>query len=317
MKKFICLLLSLITCLVVVGCDSSDGTMTIDVPAPWQSSAAADAYEKCVYAMTKTDKITGDVIANGQLTYELSFDHREESLSYSKLTATLTVTYNDKAPEADRGLTDVITSETIFLSTALTPKYSKKSAFLAPRTGESANLSYTLETDYAAGSSTMTLNGIDSTIDFSDKSLTGVYDNETYYYVVRACQGLAELSEYKTFKMANFMDMHLGDEYKVYTMQIAPNTDQKEETLYLEGLKGRFGLDSQGSVTASRIVASINHTLSGPPVELYYSKTPFTVGDGLETKKVLVKLSTYEYNIGESKLHYQNDYVLTDYSVNA
>lgn len=315
MKKFICLLLCLITCLVVVGCDSAGTSLPLDFPVPWQSSAAADAYEKCVYSMTKTDKVTGEVIANGTLTYELKFDHREESLSYSKLTAIFTVTYNDKAPEADRGLTDIITSETVFLSSALTPKTSIKSAILAPRPGESSNLSYTLNTNYTEGKSTMTLNGVTSNIDFAGKNVTDVYDNEMLYYVVRACKGLTDLNEYKTFKLACFMDMHLGDDYKTYNMQIAPNTEQKEETIYLDNLKGRFGLDSEGSVNAAKIFVSINSTLDGPPIELLYSKTPFKVGESAETQKVLVKISTYEYNIGESKLQYQNDYVLSDYSV--
>ena len=316
MKKLVCLLLIILSSLSLFACGNSAPTFSVDFPLPWQSSAAVNAYEKSVFTVEKVDVTTNQVIGEGVLTYIVDFDHKDENnISYSQLTSTFEMTYNDNAPEKDRGLTDYVMSKTVFLSTALTPTHTIKAVQLAPRAGEKANLSYSLETDYVGGVSKMTLNGVDSQLNFAKKNLSGVYDNEMLYYVVRSYPKLNELSSYLTFKLANFVDMHLENDYKTYTMQIAPDVEQAEQTVYLPGLKGRFGLGDEGAVTATNISVSINSTLSGPPIDLLYSKTPFVVGEGLSTKRALVGISTYEYDVSESELKYQTNYTLSDYSV--
>ncbi len=315
MKKLFCLLLIVITSLSLFACGGSAPSFSVEVPAPWQSSAAVTPFEKSVYSVQKVDKTTDTVIAEGTLTYTIDFDHKEETITYLSFDASFAMTYNDNAPVKDRGLTDTIASKTVFLGTALTPVSTVKTATLAPREGESANLSYTLSTDYKAGTSTMTLNGVTSTLNFAKKNLSGVYDNEMLYYVIRSYPNLCELNSYLNFKLANFFDMHIADEYKTYQIQIAPNLKQAEETIYLPGLKGKFGLSDEGAVKTIRITAEINDALNGPAIDLYYSKTPFVVGEGLTTKRALAYFSTFEYDVNKSALKYQTNYTLTDYSV--
>ena len=222
------------------------------------------------------------------------------------------ITYNDKAPETDRGKTDTLSSKVIFQSDALVPQYSEKTVSLALREGV-ADHSYTLKNDYSAQKSELTMAGKEtSVLDFSGKSFVNVYDNEMLYYTVRAFSDI-KAGGGNTFTLANFFDMHVKNKFSTYSMRFACGEEGSEQTVYLP-FKGTY-LDDQGSATVLKVSVSINESLSGPPTELYFSMTPFKTGENTSTKKVLVSFKTFEYNLSNSNLKYTTEYNITDYSV--
>lgn len=314
MKKFLYVIFALISALSLCACSGNVAPVSVDNPPPWSGANTESAYEKTVYSIKKTDNETNEVIAEGSLTYVLEFDHKGENnnFNYSRLTMDMSITYNDKAPESDRGKTDTLSSKVIFQSDALVPQYSEKTVSLALREGV-ADHSYTLKNDYSAQKSELTMAGKEtSVLDFSGKSFVNVYDNEMLYYTVRAFSDI-KAGGGNTFTLANFFDMHVKNKFSTYSMRFACGEEGSEQTVYLP-FKGTY-LDDQGSATVLKVSVSINESLSGPPTELYFSMTPFKTGENTSTKKVLVSFKTFEYNLSNSNLRYTTEYNLTDYSV--
>ncbi len=314
MKKFLCLILSILFALPLAACGSAALPVAVDNPPPWSATAsAADAYEKSVYSVNKTNA-AGETIAEGSVTYVLALDHTdaETNFSYSRLSMEMSVTYNDKADSADAGKTDKITSFVIFQSDALVPQYSEKTIELADR-DNALNNSYVLKNDYTAYKSELTMKGKEtSVINFSGQSFVSVYDNEMLYYAVRSFTDV-KAGGTNVFNLANFFDMHIKGEYFNHNMNFSCSAEGSEETLYLPQFGGKY-LDDQGSISAITVNLSINDALSGPPIELKYSMTPFKVGENRFTKKVLVSFKTFEYDVGHSSLKYTTEYKLTDYT---
>ena len=56
---------------------------------------------------------------------------------------------------------------------------------------------------------------------------------------------------------------------------------------------------------------------SGPSIELWLSSTDFKIGsdDSDKTRKVMIKMATTEYDVGQATKKYVTSYVLSDYSV--
>ncbi len=314
MKKFLCIIFALTVAFSLGACTGSAVPLSVDNPPPWSNANTETAYEKTVYSIKKVDNASNEVIAEGTLTYVLEFDHKGENnnFNYSRLTMDMSVTYNDKAPEVDRGKTDTLHSKVIFQSDALVPQYSEKTVSLALRSGVNDN-SYTLKNDYSTQKSELSMAGKEpSVIDFTGKSFVNVYDNEMLYYVVRSFSDI-KAGGSNTFTLANFFDMHVKNKFSTYSMRFTCGEEGSEETVYLP-FKGTF-LDEQGSATVLKVSVSINESLSGPPTELYYSMTPFKTGENTTTKKVLVSFKTYEYNLSTNDLKYTTEYSITDYSV--
>ena len=314
MKKIVCLILSILSVLSLAACGSAALPVAVDNPPPWSATAsAADAYEKSVYSVNKTDA-SGETVAEGSVTYVLEHDHTdaETNFSYSRLSMEMSVTYNDNAGASDAGKTDRITSFVVFQSDALVPQYSEKTVELADR-NNAVNNSYVLKNDYAEYKSELTMKGKEtSVINFTGQSFVSVYDNEMLYYAVRSFTDV-KAGGTNVFNLANFFDMHVKGEYFNYNMTFSCSAEGAEETMYLPQFGGKY-LDEQGSISAITVNLSINDSLSGPPIELKYSMTPFKVGENRYTKKALVSFKTFEYDVGHSALKYTTEYKLTDYT---
>ena len=123
MKRIITLILTLLLVFCATACEATISSANPTYPAPWCINQTEDsvntAYEKSVYAITKTDKFANKIIAEGSLTFELKPAGKVENVAYSTLTMDMSITYNEFASEVDRGKTDTITSS-VTLLTSLT-----------------------------------------------------------------------------------------------------------------------------------------------------------------------------------------------------
>lgn len=318
MKKIFCIVLGLISIFALAACGGTTPQITVDSPPPWSSSAnPADAYERTEYKVEKKNEITGETVANGTMVYELVLDHvggENNNFAYSSITMNFELTYTDAATAADRGKTDRVYSKVIFQADALVPQYSEKAVTLEKREN-SADKSYTLKNDYLSGKSELTTGEETKTLDFAGNSMVGVYDNEMLYYAVRSFSTTAAGSAAQTIKVTGFYDMHASGKYEAQSIRITCAAESALETLYFPQFGGKFIGDEQGSVSALKVNVSLNSSLSGPPIELKYSQTPFTVGENATTKKVLLSIKTFEYDISQAELQYTTVYTLSDYSV--
>ena len=309
-------MLVLVSVFFTTACQAQISSANPTYPAPWCINQTEDsvntAYEKSVYSITKTNKFTNKIIAEGTLTYELKPAGKVDSVAYSTLDMSMSITYNEFAQEADRGKTDTITSSVTFTSAALSATKSSRTVTIADREGQS-NPSYTLVNDYKEGYSTLNSNGKEHTINFKGQSLIGIIDNELLYFYTRAYPGLNNgLVGY--FKMADFFDMHSrGDSFTPIDMRLNTAEAGKDQALSFPTLT-QFLNDSQGSTMTLPTNVSKNTDPTGPPTQLWFSKTNFTVGENQTTKLVLVYIRTVEYDLTTVSVQFETDYKLVEYS---
>ena len=126
--------MSVVAALSLCACNTETAETTFDKTMPWHDSvelAPTGSYERLDYSVAIYDTTKGVaddkriVIAEGEMSFEL-----KESVSYTSLAMDFAVTYNDAAPEADRGKTDRIQSEVEFESNSLAAKRSEKTVTL-------------------------------------------------------------------------------------------------------------------------------------------------------------------------------------------
>lgn len=315
MKKLLSLFLCIITLLSAVGCAAQEEALAVDASCFGNSANPASRYEKCVYTVEKVNAQTNEKIADGTLTYIFDYDHTSESnIVYSSLTADFSITYLDSAPEADRGKTDTITSKTVFLASALTPSYSQKTVTLADREGK-VNESYFLTTDYTNATSTLdwtACDRADSTLSLSAKSMSEVYDNETLYYVLRSFNNMKSSGSAHYFKVASLVDCHKAGKFEPTSIKFSTNAEGYEEALTFPALSPY--LDEAGSLMAITATVSIDDSLTGPPIEIKFSATPFKTGESTSTEKVMVSLRTTEYDVMAQKKAFVTTYTIASYS---
>ena len=328
MKKIFALLLSVISAFCFVGCTPEQAGVDPVSPAPWvYDSNPANAYEKSTYKIVKTDKTTNTVIAEGQLTFTIAPVVGEtDGIDLSTFTTAFSLTFNNNAPEVDRGKTDTVASSVTFSSISLAPRYSEKTVTLADRDGVQ-NQSYTLVNDYVAGVSTLQMPGanVNSTLYFNGKNLVNVYDNDCIYTYLRAYPGMGN-SKSGRFKISSFFDMHFNGSFSPLKMLFATGDSSSEITANIGATLGEKYLgDSSGNVTAFKLELSVDSEQSGPPRHLYLSKSPFviekaTTPDGKDktTSLVMVKMVEQEYDYNLATVRYLTEYTLIDYTtVNA
>ena len=314
MKKLISIILAIISVFAFVGCNPETPHTDPTYPAPWSTDTvnAHLAYEKCTYAIEKTNKATGDIVATGEVVYELAPAGADGETPLSRLKMTMSITFTDKAVEADRGKTDTISSEAIFSAKSLTPFSSKRTVTLEDRDGID-NFGYTLNNDYVAGTSTISYHDgktADHTLNFNGANLVGVMDNEVMFYYVRAYPAITN-GTYGYFRLADFYDMHPTNAFSPVQMSFNCNAEGEDESIILNGLDGFL---EDNSVATLRAAVGKNVDLSGPAIQLYMSKTPFTISEGVTTKNVIVRIRTVEYNIAQATIQYQTDYTLCGYT---
>lgn len=312
-KTIIAAAIAGVVALVACACGTSAPTLSLDSPAPWvHAGEPKNAYEKCVYSIERRDVTTDTVVATGTLTLTIAPAPDSDK---SSLTTSMTITYNDAAPDADRGLTDTINSSVVFAPASLTPEKSYKKIELAPRAGEKTNFSYELTNDYAAGISTLNYynrENATSEVRVGDNTLMNVYDNEMIYYVARAAAGI-KAEGGGSFANACWFDMHGTGKFAYRTVSFS--CGKEPESMGTFGFLSPYTAD--GSVAAIKTSLTMSGENSGPSIELWLSSTDFKIGsdDSDKTRKVMIKMATTEYDVGQATKKYVTSYVLSDYSV--
>ena len=315
LKSIIAATVAGLVALVACACESAAPTLSLDTPAPWvYSGEAKDAYEKCVYSVEKRDVTTDTVIAAGTMTCVIEPAENDKN----RLTTSMTITYNDAAPETERGLTDTVDSHVTFSPVSLAPESSYKKIVLASRENETTNFSYELNTDYTTGISTLNYfnrENATSEVKVGDSTLMNVFDNEMLYYVARAASGIKTEGS-GSFANACFFDMHGTGKFAYRTINFS--CGKETESVVLDELFARgHGYTADASVAAIKTSLTQSGEDSGPAIELWLSSTDFKVGsaDTDKTRKVMVKMATTEYNVSAAAKQYVTTYTLTDYSV--
>lgn len=294
-------------------------TVVFESDRPWHSGELS--FEKLGYSVGVYDTTAGTeddkrvLIADGELVYTLNEKAPDASnIAYTTLDMQMRVTYNDRAPDADKGKTDKISSTTEFQTASLVASTVAKTVELDNRDGVRNN-SYTLNADYF-GEKKATINFTSANVtDKLDIPTGSYYDNETMYYLARAT-GI-ELNSNTNFVMVSLFDSFLSDKFDDFNMVASSKADPA--TVVLGEFAGSFGVEAATAddgttyYPVSCLETSIikNEKLSGPPHYVYYSEKPFTQ-NGKEHAKIPVKMSYSEYK-GNTVVRV-TEYILTSCS---
>ncbi len=305
-KKVLCLT-SALSVFALAACSTIPPSPTFDSTLPWHDEGKSGAsYEKLDFdaAIYNTRNGSADdvrvKIAEGSLCFELTEDSRTDGdKRYSSLDMNFSVTYNDSAPEADRGKTDTISSITEFATISLVTSKMHKQVSLADREGVQ-NLSYTIDADYF-DSHRATINRRDTSSSLSIPSGT-YYDNETMFYLARATALGKGAST--SFYMNSLFDCFLNGEFSSLTM--ATSTDGSLNTVNIGDWVKEFGIEGvtdDNNVTTYPVSCyntqiGMNADKPGPPYFVLYSEKPFVSGEK-KHNKVPVFISYSEYERGK------------------
>ncbi len=295
---------------------TTDPSPSFDTARPWHD--IGDSYEKLVYGISIYNTANGAgeneriTIASGELTFILKENiPTADVMQHTELTTSLSVTYNSDAPEKDRGLTDTMTSRVEWQTDSLVTANSTKTVTLAPREGETENLSYTVSADYfGTKKATRVMSGETSTVDLSSGQY---YDNEMMFYLART----SAISEGTTlpFYNINLFDCFLTGEFTSYTMLVSVASGKINENIGdfvadfgIEKVTAEDGTESY-PVPCYDTSISIDADRHGPPYDVSYSAVPFKKGEK-EHKKIPVRIGYNSYLGGT--LNRRTEYVLKD-----
>ena len=115
--------------------------------------------------------------------------------------------------------------------------------------------------------------------------------------------------------MADFFDMHSrGDSFSPIDMRLTTAEAGKDQTLYFPTLKQFLSDDEGSAITLPTSVYKYTEP-TGPPIQLWFSKNDFNVGENKTTKLVLTYIRTVEYDLASLSIQFETDYKLVDYSV--
>lgn len=325
-KKTLCSIAAIAATATLVGCN--DGiTVNFDTERPWHDTGASTtvfAYEKLGYSVAVYDTSDGAdaesrvKIADGELVYKLEERPRtEETVAHTYLDMSFYVTYNDDAPTADRGLTDRIESKTEFRTDSMATSRMTKTVSLADR-ADTENLSYTVEADYfgthtAKRKWTAKEGAEDESMSIPQ---TTYNDNEMAIYLARATSIGVGTTNY--FYMTNIFDSFVRGEFTDYTM--AAVGAKSTTTLDIGDWVKDCGIEPAKAddetvieprtypISCYDVNIQMTDTKHGPPYRVFYSQTPFKIGEK-EHKKIPVKIQYSQYT--GSKLMRVTEYTLT------
>ncbi len=290
--------------LALTGC-SNGITVAFDVDKPWVSGE--NSYEQLHYAVSVYDCTNGDgkdervEIASGTLDYDLDVMTRIAGTTvYDTLKMRFSVTYNDTAPEKDRGLTDVITSTTEFQNSGLAASAMTKSLVLADR-AETENLSYDVTADYFGEKKATRLmtKKPGAELETMDIPSGTFFDNEMMFFLARSTA--LNVGSTPHFYMTNIFDSFNTGNFVNYTM--SASCGENLETYEMDEWVKDYGVEAvtaeDGTVTypvsCYTVDVKITDDHQGPPYKVRYTEKPF-VKDGKEHGKIPVTISYTEYN---------------------
>lgn len=306
--------MSVVAALSLCACNTETAETTFDKTMPWHDSVEL-AYERLDYSVAIYDTTKGVaddkriVIAEGEMSFEL----KELGLHSTSLAMSFAVTYNDAAPEADRGKTDRIQSEVEFESNSLFAKRSEKTVTLADREGKT-NLSYTITADYfGTHEATYIAGAKKKTFSLPENNCR---DNEMMFYLARA-QALST-SASNNFKMVNLFDTFNTGSLAEYRMAV--NCDESKHKIEIGDWVKDYGVEAVTDektgemsypVSCFYTTISINAENHGPPYVVHYAENPFKSG-GKEHKKIPLRISYDQYSGSSVSRH--TEYNLTSCS---
>lgn len=269
---------------------STPASVSFKSPRPWQDGTGS-SYEKLEYAVTvyNTENGSGEAervaIASGKLGYTLEENTRADgAVKYSSLAMAFDLTYNQDAPEKDRGKTDKITSSLEFQTDSLAASTMEKSVELAPR-DDLQNLSYKVTADYFnEHSATRIMTGIDGAAEERMSISSGTfYDNEAMYYLARATD--IDTGASPNFYMTNIFDSFVKGGVTTYTMVASCAGDTVDinigDWVYGYGVEPTTAENGDVSYPVKCIKTSIaiSDAKQGPANVVYYSASPFKKDD--------------------------------------
>ena len=302
-------LLSCAAALMLTACASTP-TPSFDTARPWHDTG--DSYEKLVYELSIYNTLGGVgeneriTIANGEVMFTLT----ENASRHTVLTMSYTVTYNENADEVDRGCTDTIQSRVEWQTDSLVTSTVTKTVTLAPREGETKNLSYEISADYFGKTAARKMYGETATMDIPSGQY---YDNEMMFYLARTTS-ISENTSYP-FYMTNLFDCFETGKIAPYTMYVSVESDRTVE--HIGSWVENFGIEKITSeetgkeyfpISCYDASISISSSQQGPPYKVKYSAVPFKSGDK-EHNKIPVRISYDSYTGGT--LARRAEYVLT------
>ncbi len=298
---------------------STPVTVLFDTERPWRAKDETNGYERLDYAVSVYDVSAGTdaqnkiKIAEGALLYTLDEGVEiRDNISYSTVDMSFSVTYNDSSAEKDRGLTDKISSRTLFQTNSLDSCEMEKTVSLAPR-ADTVNRSYTVSADYFGEHTAKFL--YTAIEDATEQTLSiprSTYcDNEMMFYLARAT-ALADGAS-PNFYMTNMFEAFASGKLENYVMVASVNGVTSVDVgdwvkdLGVEAVTNEESGETSYPVPCfeTSIMPSIER--HGPPYYVFYSQNPLKQ-DGKEHKKVPVKIVFNEYS--GSKLGKITEYVL-------
>ena len=304
MKKLLSIILIFILSITSFACTGLDlqYNLSLDNPQSW----SATGYERSEYLVEKKNA-NGVVLGTGSLVITIDEDTARTNASgsntkYSVVTTSFTFTEN--------GVTDTIESSASFIDYSMFCVYSEKTARYG---GNNASKSYSFTCDYENDKKAVIKTGAnleDTTILSTSELGTGIYDNETLYYLARAFN-LNEQT-YGNFLLTNVYDSYLAGQMHSYDIYYRTETG-----INLDGFSatqlGDWGItQTMGKFPAYKVSLSINNTLAGPPVELWYSASDRVLTHG--NKKILAKIKTTSYAVPDTTVDFTMEYTLSSYT---
>ena len=304
MKKLLSIILIFVLSLTTFACTGLDlqYNLSLDNPQSWSEAG----YESSQYVVEKKNA-NGDVLGTGSLVITIDEDEVRTNAStsgtkYSVVTTSFTFTEN--------GVTDTIESSASFIDYSMFCVYSEKTATYG---GDRASKSYSFTCDYETEKKAVIKTGANfenTTILTTNELGSSIYDNETLYYLARAFN--LDEQTYGNFLLTNVYDSYLAGQMHSYDIYYRTETGINLDGFTPTQLSSWGITQTMGKFPAYKVSLSINSTLAGPPVELWYSASDRVLTHG--NKKILAKIKTTTYAVPDTTIDFTMEYTLSSYT---
>ena len=321
MKKILLLVLcALMMAISCVACTPEETSVPdIDSPLPWFAYRNFES-ESISYDVTKSfmidenNLVTVNDTANSFLTYTLTQSTDETNSTICTLETSFCIKYlsnNQYISQDYYGKRDTITSTVVFRADNLSTISSAKTVTLET----APNKSYSYEVDYSEGVASFVVNGAESQMTFSKGNYV---DNEFLYYYVRSMKNVgSSLSE--TFSVVNWYECYLNGKFASSPMIASYYTSESVklgDPSLLAGFNAENKDTEANTVMCDLVQIWLDGTQQegqGAPLYAYYTKSPYQIESGKQSKKLLAAVRTYENTISGT-VTYRTDYTLKSFN---
>jgi len=329
--KIICLALSFFALLFMVACQAPDNSITFAPVPPFSGSS----FEYIEYSIQKTDLVVNKygkeaeaIIAEGTLNFTLKFDGN----STNHLDMNFEITYNNLAPEIDRGKTDSIVASAEFSRISLSPLASYRKVTVAPR-DDKEDLSYEIQADYNSKTATMTTHKDtpqQQVKQIKINSNDSTFDNEYLFYLIRSSNQLT-LNGQSSFNLSVLYDSFSNGSFLAHPMVAVAAAQPTYVTVkdsVANDIQGITDEDGKNNINALQVNIGMGYNINnGPAIVTMYSTDNFFI-DGQNNvyvsedkqdpshrvmSKVMLQMSTTEFENNVQK--YITTYTMSRYVV--